>query len=33
MAETIGTGALWVSVLASLSAFAVLLLLRAGRTT
>ena len=33
MAETIGTGALWVSALASLSAFAVLLLLRGGRTT
>ena len=33
MAETIGTGALWVSALASLSAFAMLLLLRAGRTT
>lgn len=33
MAETIGTGALWVSALASLSAFAVLLLLRAGRAT
>ena len=33
MAETIGTGALWVSALASLSAFAILLLLRAGRTT
>jgi predicted MFS family arabinose efflux permease len=31
MAETIGTGALWVSALASLSAFAMLLLLRAGR--
>jgi hypothetical protein len=33
MAEVIGTGALWVSALASLSAFAMLLLLRAGRTT
>lgn len=33
MAETIGTGALWISALASLSAFAMLLLLRAGRTT
>jgi hypothetical protein len=33
MAETIGTGALWVSALASLSAFAMLLLLRGNRTT
>jgi len=33
MAETIGTGALWISALASLSAFAMLLLLRGGRTT
>lgn len=31
MVEYIGTGALWVSALASVSAFAVLLLLRAGR--
>ena len=31
MAETIGTGALWVSALFSLSAFAVLMVLRAGK--
>lgn len=32
MAETIGTGALWVSALCSLSAFVALMLLRAGKT-